>query len=149
MEGEEVCSKRDLDDKGLGQSKVLCSFSGVKLPMVNYHAGFLALPAPERQISNYPPAFGSRRTTLTWTPPCRLFLVAFSLSPRLARLLAHLGVLLSASCRSLLFPLERLSGLDYWPSHRWCGIDCRKIRRRLVKMVLVERGDDLFKVLDR
>ena len=28
---------RDLDDKGLGQNKVLCSSSGVKLPTVNCH----------------------------------------------------------------------------------------------------------------
>ena len=32
---------RDLDDKGLGQNKVLCSFSGVKLPIVK-----LPLQAP-------------------------------------------------------------------------------------------------------
>ena len=65
--------------------------------MVNYHAGSLvALPAPGRQIFGYPPAYGSR-TTLTWSPPCRLylsplpcrpFLVASSLSPHLARFIA-------------------------------------------------------------
>ena len=32
---------RDLDDKGLGQNKVLCSFSKVKLPMIK-----LSLQAP-------------------------------------------------------------------------------------------------------
>ena len=54
--------------------------------MVNYHAGSsAALPAPGRQISNYPPASGSR-TTLTWIPPCHLFLVASSLPPLLYRL---------------------------------------------------------------
>ena len=48
--------------------------------MVNYHAGFPALPAPRRQISGYPPAFGSI-ITLTRIPPCRLFFVVSSLSP--------------------------------------------------------------------
>ena len=71
--------------------------------MVNYHAGFpAALSAPGRQISGYPPVSGSR-TTLTQIPschfflvassllllPCRLFLVVSSLSPHLARFLAH------------------------------------------------------------
>ena len=36
---------RDLDDKGLYQNKVLCSFSGVKLPIVK-----LSLPAPQRSL---------------------------------------------------------------------------------------------------
>ena len=65
--------------------------------MVNYHAGSLALPAPGRQISGYPPASGSR-TTLTRIPPCRLFLVASSLSPLPCRLflVASLGALLFA-----------------------------------------------------
>ena len=57
--------------------------------MVNYHAGSpAALPEPERQISSYSPAFGSR-TTLTWIPLCCLFLVASSLSPHLARSIAR------------------------------------------------------------
>ena len=57
--------------------------------MVNYHAGSpAALPALGRQISCYPPDSGSR-TTLTRTPPCRFFLVASSLSPHLARLIAR------------------------------------------------------------
>ena len=76
--------RRDLDDEGLGQNKVLCSFSGVELPMVNSYAGFLALPVPGKQISGYLPTSGSR-TTLTQIPPCRLFLIT------------SLGVLLSAS----------------------------------------------------
>ena len=79
---------RDLDDKGLGQNKVLCSSSGVELLMVNYHAGSPALPAPGRQISGYPPASGSR-TTLTRIPLCHLFLIASFLSPHLARFLAR------------------------------------------------------------
>ena len=86
-----VWSMRDLDDKGLGQNKVLCSFSGVELPIVNYHASSLTLPAPGRQISDYLPASGSR-TALTRIPPCRLFLVASSLSLHLVRFLArHVG----------------------------------------------------------
>ena len=56
--------------------------------MVNYHAGSPTLPAPGRQISGYPPASGSR-TTLTRIPPCRLFFVASSLLPHLARFLAR------------------------------------------------------------
>ena len=67
--------------------------------MVNYHAGFPALPAPGRQISGYLPASGSR-TTLTRIPPCRLFLVV------------SLGALLSASCRPPSFTLRK--ELDYW-----------------------------------
>ena len=86
MERRGVCSRRNLDDKELGQSKVLCSSSGVELPMVNYCAGFPALPAPGKQISGYPPASGSSRTTLTRTPPCRLF---FVVSSYLARFLAR------------------------------------------------------------
>ena len=36
---------RDLDDKGLGKNKVLCSLSGVKLPMIK-----LLLQAPRRSL---------------------------------------------------------------------------------------------------
>ena len=70
--------RRNLDDKKLGQSKVLCSFLEVELPMVNYHAGFPVLPTPEKQISDYPPASGSSKTILTRTPSYRLFFVASS-----------------------------------------------------------------------
>ena len=86
MERGGVCLKRDFDDKRLGQSKVLCCSSRVELLIVNYYADFPALSAPERQISGYPPASGSSRTTLTRTPPCRLCLVT---SFYLARFLAH------------------------------------------------------------
>ena len=61
--------------------------------MVNYYAGSpAALPAPGKQISDYPLASGSK-TTLTRIPPCRLFLVAslgafFSASYRLSSLLS-------------------------------------------------------------
>ena len=34
IEREKVCSRWDLDDKEFGQNKVLCSSSGVELPMV-------------------------------------------------------------------------------------------------------------------
>ena len=82
--------------------------------MVNYHAGSpAALSTPERQISGYPPASGSK-TTLTWIPPCRLFLVASFLSPLpcCLFLVASFSALLSASCRSPLFPL--CGELDCW-----------------------------------
>ena len=78
--------------------------------MVNYHAGFPVLSAPGRQISGYLPAFGSR-TTLTRIPFCCLFLVT------------SFGALLSASCRSSSFPLERLSGLGCQSSHQWCNVN--------------------------
>ena len=129
-----------MDDKGLGQSEVLCSSSEVELLMVNYHAGFPALPALEKQISGYPPASGSSRITLTRTPPCRL---------TLARLLARLSALFSAFCWLPSFLLERLGGFNYWPSHRWCGVNCRRSRRWLVGVIFVERADELSKVLDR
>ena len=94
MERKEVCLRRDLDDEGLGQNKVLCSFSRVELPMVNYHAGFLTLPAPRKQISGYPPASGSR-TVLTQISPCRLFFIT------------SLVAFLSAFCLASLFLLCR------------------------------------------
>ena len=93
---------RDLDDKRHSQNKVLCSFSRVELPMVNYHTGFLALPALERRISSYPPA-SDPRTVLTRISPYRLFLVA------------SFGTLLSAFCWSPLFPLCKQQ--DCWLGH--------------------------------
>ena len=140
---------RDLDDKGLGQNKVLCSSSRVKLLMVNYHAGSLALPAPGKQISGYPRTSGSK-TILTRIPLYYLFLVAFSLLPLPCGLffVTVLGALLSASCRSPSFSLQRFNRLDCWFSHWWYGINSRRSRRRLVRMVLVERADELSKVLD-
>ena len=87
IERGEVCLRRDLDDKRLGQSNVLYSFSEVKLLMVNYHVGFPVLSVPGKQIFGYPPAFSSSRITLTRTPPCRLFLIA---SSYLARFLTRL-----------------------------------------------------------
>ena len=49
----EADEKKDLDDKGLGQNKLLCSSSEVELPLCR-------LPdTPGRQISGYPTASGS------------------------------------------------------------------------------------------
>ena len=45
---ERFVQRRDLDNKGYGQNKVLCSFSEVELPIVNEHAGSPMLPATER-----------------------------------------------------------------------------------------------------
>ena len=75
----EADERRDLDDKGLGQNKVLCSSSGVELPMVK-----LPLQAPRRSLRQGDRSPTSRRllalrTTLTRISPCRLFLVASSL----------------------------------------------------------------------
>ena len=78
-----------MNDRGLGQNKVLYSFSRVELPMVNYHAGFPTLSAPGRQIFGFLPASGSR-TALTRIPLCRLFFVASSLSLHLAHFLVRL-----------------------------------------------------------
>ena len=81
---------RDLDDKGLGQNRVLCSFSGVELPMVK-----LPLQATRCFLRQEDRSPASRRllafkTTLTRIPLCRLFLVASSLQHYLARFLARL-----------------------------------------------------------
>ena len=71
---------RDLDDKGFGQNKVLCSSSRVELPIVK-----LPLQAPQRflrQEDRSPVSYQllALKTTLTWILPCRLFLVISSLS---------------------------------------------------------------------
>ena len=39
--------------------------------------------------------------------------------------------------------------LDCWPSHWWRGVNGKKGRCQLVKIVLVKRADELPKVLDR
>ena len=70
---------RDLDDKGHGQNRVLCSSSGVELPIVK-----LPLQAPQRSLRQKDRSPASRqllafRTTLTWILPCRLFFIASSL----------------------------------------------------------------------
>ena len=89
---------RDLDDKGLGQNKVLCSSSGVKLPIVK-----LPLQAPLcslRQRDRSPTSCRLLALELHWRGfllvvssllpfSCCLFFVASSLSPHLAHLLAY------------------------------------------------------------
>ena len=39
--------------------------------------------------------------------------------------------------------------LDGWPGHRWCSVNGLRSRCRLVRMILMERADELPKVLDR
>ena len=46
------------------------------------------------------------------------------------------------------FLFVKLSGLDFWSSHWYCGINSRKNRGQLVGMILVKRADELPKVLD-
>ena len=127
--------RRDLDDKGLGQNKVLCSFSGVELPIINYHAGSPTLPALRRKISGYPPASGSR-IALTRIPLFRLFLVA------------SFSAFLSMSCWSPLFSLQRVSRLDCWSSHGRSGVWGHWCCCRLLRMVPVESADHLLQVHD-
>ena len=60
MERGRVFSRRDLDDKGFGQNKVLrSSFRSRTVSEQTAIAGFLVLTVPEKQISGYPPASGS------------------------------------------------------------------------------------------
>ena len=134
---------KNLDDKGLGQNKVLCSSSRVELLWsTTMQALWRSLHQGDRSPTTR--RLLALRTSLTWIPLCHLFLVASSLSPRLV----HLGAFRSASCRLSLFLLERLSEDGYWSSHWWCCIDGRRSFCRLVRMVLVERADELSKVLD-
>ena len=136
---------RDLNDKGLGENKVLCSSSGVKLPWST------TMQAPRQRSPcqrDRSPAIRwllALRTALTWIPLCRLFLVASSLSPCLTRQ-ACLGALCSAFCWSFLLLLD--GELDCWSSHRWRGVNGRRSRCRFVRMVLVEQADELSKMLD-
>ena len=77
---------RDLDDKelrckGLGQNKVLCSFSGIELPMIK-----LPLQARRRSLRQSNRSLATRqllalKTVLTQIPPCYLFFVASSFLP--------------------------------------------------------------------
>ena len=118
----------------------------LRRPELNYNGqttkvGSSTLPAPGRQIFGYLPTSGPFRK-LNWL---EFLLVTSSLSSHLARLLARLDALFSASCWSSLFPLKRLGG----SSHRWCNINCRKSCHRLVRVILVERVDKFSKVLDR
>ena len=101
-----------------------------------------------RQIFGYPPASGSYNRTDSNSSllplPCCFFLGASSLAPHLTRL-SRLSALVSTSYRSFFFSLERLG----WSRHWGCNVDCRRSRRRLIKVVLVEQADELSKVLDR
>ena len=54
----------------------------------------------------------------------------------------------SAVCWSSLLMFGRPSRLDCRSGHRWCGVDSRRSRDRLIRMVLVERADELSEVLD-
>ena len=135
MERGGVCPRRDLGDKGLNQNKVLCSSSGVELPMVNNHAGFPTLPALGRQIPGYPPVSGSR-TALTRIPPCRLFYVA------------SLSAFLSTSCGSPSFSLQRVSRLDCWSSHEWSKVQGYWCCCRLLRIVPIKVADYLLGVHD-
>ena len=59
-----------------------------------------------------------------------------------------LSLFVSAVSWSSSLSFERLSGRDCQSSHRWRGVDSRRSRGRLVRMVLVERADELSEVLD-
>ena len=130
MERGRVYLKKELDDEGFSQNKMLCSSLWVKLPPYR-----LSDALPGRQNSGYLPASGFG-TVLTQIFPCCLFLVAL------------FGALLSASCWSSLFLLQRLSRLDGWSNYWWCSVDSRRSCCQLVRIVLVEQADELFKVLD-
>ena len=72
---------KDLDDKELGQNRVLCSSSGVELLMVK-----LPLQVPRRSLHQGDRSPASRwrltlKTILTRISPCRLFFVAYFLLP--------------------------------------------------------------------
>ena len=102
---------RDLDDKGLGQNKVLCSSSRVELPWST------TMQAPQhslRQGDRSPASYRLLALELHWL---RFLFVASSLSSLLCRLffVASLSALFSASCQSPLFPLRK--ELDCWPGH--------------------------------
>ena len=127
-----VCSRRNLDDEGLGQNKVFCNSLRVKLQMVNYHASFLTLSMPGRQISGYPLG-SSSRTAPTRISPCHLFPFA------------SLGTFLSASCW---LPLLSLCKEDCWLGHRWSGINGRRRCCWLVGILMVELAEQLSEVHD-
>ena len=126
--------RKDLDDEGLGQNKVLYSSLGVKLPMINYYACSLTLFALGRQISGYPPASGSR-TALTRIPPSCLFLVP------------SFGTFFNTFRWSPLFPLCR--ELDCWLGYGWSGINERRRCCWLVGVFVIELVEQPLKVLYR
>ena len=133
---------RDLDDK------VLCSSSEVELPWSTTMQAFRQRFPCQGDRSPATHWLLALKTALTRIPPCCLFLVASFLSLCFARL-ARLGTFCSVCCQLSSFLLEKLGGLDCWPSHWWCSVNCRRSRHQLVKVVFVERADKFSKVLDR
>ena len=105
----EADERRNLDDKGFGQNKILCSFLEIELPLCRLPDA----PYTRETDLRLPAGFWLLEPLLL-----KFLLVASSLSLRLARLLVRLVTLLSASCRLSSFPLKRLGGLDCWSSHR-------------------------------
>ena len=81
--------------------------------------------------------------------PCCLLFVASSLSPHLARFLACLGTLRSASYQLPSFSLQRFGGPNCGSSHQWSGIDGKRSCCWFVRMIFVERASKFSKVLDR
>ena len=124
--------KTVIDEKeGLGQNKVLFSFR-IKLQMAKPpNAGFPMLPAPEKEISGYLPASGSRKSN--WLG----FLLVASLDTLCSTSFCYLSL--------LLFGRE----LDCWSSYWWRGVDGRRSRCWLIRIVFVECADEFSKVLDR
>ena len=128
-----TCLRRDLVDEGLGQNKIPRSSLEVKLLMVNYHAGSLALSILERQISDYLPASGSR-IALTRISLCYLFFVT------------SLGELLSMSYWLSLFSL--CGELDCWLGHGQSRVQRCWYYCWLLRMIFVEGADHLPRVHD-
>ena len=117
-------------EEGLGRNKVLFGF-GVELKMAKSpNAGSPTLCQGDR------------------SPTTRRLLALENQTDLDAFFVVSLDALCSTSFRwssSLLFSGE----LDCWPSHWWRGVDRRRGRCRLVRMVFVEQADELPKVLDR
>ena len=136
---------KDLDDKGLGQNKVLCSSSEVELPWSttmqaprqrSLRQGDRS-PAIRRLLTLEPHWLGFLLVASSFSPlPSRLFFVPFFLSPHLARVLARFGVLCSTSCRSFLLSFGK--ELDCWLSHGRSGVLGCWCRCRLLRVVRVE-----------
>ena len=121
---------RDLDDKGLGQNKVLFGF-GVELQMAKPpNAGSPTLCQGDR------------------SPATRRLLALENQTDSDAFFVVSLDALCSTSfCWSSLLSFG--GEFDCWPSHQWRGVDGKRGRRWLVRIVLVERAGELPKVLDR
>ena len=106
---------RDLDDKKLGQNKVLYSSSGVELPWS------ITMHAPRQRSLCQEERFPTTRRLLALESHGFGFsLVASSLLLHLARVLARFSAVCSTFCwlPSLLFGKE----LDHWLSHGWSGV---------------------------